>query len=185
MCSSSSWKSHPWLGRLHRAQGRSQPKFLGMPVPMKPSISSRGSPPLVLAALCGSWAGAAAPDKEGARPCPAPGGEGQQKTAEPESPGHPSLPSELELQGDTRLPMCVPIKKVTQLLLNPLHWQRCHFGELQTGPCFSETLAFRKKINVLLFLTFSYYLCAFNPSLCHAELMKKQFRGCIPRKIGS
>lgn len=62
----------------------------------------------VLAALCGSWAGAAAPDKEGARPCPAPGGEGQQKTAEPESPGHPSLPSELELQGTPGCPCVFP-----------------------------------------------------------------------------
>lgn len=80
----------------HRAGA--SPSSWGMPGPVKPFISHRGSPALFLAALCVTWAGAAVPGKEGARPSPAPGGEGQQKTAESETPGHPSLPSELELQ---------------------------------------------------------------------------------------
>lgn len=90
-------KGTPASGGSSGHRAGASPSSWGIPAPMKPFTSSRGSPPLFLAALCGTWAGAAVPDKEGARLCPAPGGEGQQKAAEPESPAHPSLPSELEL----------------------------------------------------------------------------------------
>lgn len=79
-----------------------------------------------------------------------------------------------------------PLEMLVQPLLSPLPCQGPRLWELRAGPRSSERLVFGKKNKCfLLYLTFSNYLCVFNPSLCPAELLRKQFKGFVPAKIKS
>lgn len=165
----------PWdtvtgrTGQEEPASAPGRPSRVGCP-----HVHCFGSPVWDLSGHYCSWQGLV-----GTRHRPALGLGGQLKAAGPEEPGHPSPTSALGLRGKPGYPPISPTAEPTVSPEIPFFW------ELQGGPCSSPMLAFRKNKCFMLYLTFSYYLCVFNSSLCPAELLRKQFRVSILMKVKS